>query len=131
MDISLGMIAHLRQEFLDDINSNDQEGRFLITAVFDHGVGLKGLRSGERHTVRISDFIENLKWFEHPYVPSPINTQPVEQQQEPSPPSPPPPPDEPYEVEYEASGGIEFQLLYVPGVVETDDTDPYDDDPYG
>lgn len=132
MDISLGMIAYLKREFLDRLNSTDPEGRFLIIAVFDYGVGLKGLYSGERYTVRISDFVDNLKWFEHPYVPSPINTPPVEYQQEPPTPPPPPPPDEPFEVEYEASGGLEFQLLYVPGIVETDD-DPYGggSNPYG
>lgn len=132
MDISLGMIAYLKRDFLDRLGSTDVDGKFLIIAVFDHGVGLKGIRSGERYTVRISDFIENVKWFEHPYVPSPINTLPVEYQQQPPVPPPPPPPDEPYSAEYVASGGAEFQLLYVAGIVEVVDSDPYGgDDPYG
>lgn len=125
MEISVGNIAHLKQDFLDLLNSKDQDGRFLITLVTDYAIGLKGIRLGERYTVRITDFINNLKWFEHPYVPSPVNTQPVEYQQEPPPPPPPPPPDEPYEVAYTADGGLEFGILYVSGIVETNDTDPY------
>lgn len=133
MDISIGNIAHLRSEFLDSLGSKDKDGRFLVTLVTDHAVALKGIREGERYTVRIKEFVNNLKWFEHPYVPSPVNIQPVEAKQQPPPPPPPPPPDQPYEVSYIAEGGLEFSILYVPGIVEINDTDPYNggDDPYG